>query len=157
MADELRVNGALHSWGSIVLKVGIERFTGFTEISYEDKLETAMGYGMGKAQAPRGQTRGKYTPGPVKLKGPKASMVALRNQLAALGDGRSFGQPTFGIVVQYIESNSPITDELKLCRYVGTTASSSEGPDQITEEVELTTRGIVWNGKTLYDQSGGQP
>ncbi len=156
MTDSLRINGNVVSWGSIILKIGNDRFTGFKAISYGDSRTREKVYGMGKSQAPRGRTRGKYEVEPVTLTAFKATAEALRKKLADLGDGKSFGDTVFEIVVQYIEDNEePRTDVLEDVVYVKTAASSEEGPDALVEELELDAMRIRWNGRTLFDESDG--
>lgn len=156
MGDQIRVNGNTLSWGSITIKAGNEQFTGFTEISYSDKRERAKGYGMGRHQAPTRRSRGKYTVENPKLKGFKASMQQLREDLAAQGDGTNYGDVEFLVVIQYIESDEKtITVELGRCVIAGNSASESESPDPLQEEIELDCMWIKRNGKTLFDASQG--
>lgn len=156
MADEIRVNGNLLSWGSIEVKVDGDRFFGFTSIGYTDSRERVKAYGMGRAQGPRGRTRGKYSVEPVTLTGHKGSMQQLRQALADAGDGESYGDTVFQIVVQYIEDDdTPITVELEDCVYTKTTTSEEEGPDPLTEDVEIDCLRIRRNGLVLFDNSEG--
>lgn len=159
MADEIRVNGSQVSWGSIKCKIAGELFTGFNLIAYSDKLEVVHAYGMGKHQAPRGRSRGKYVVDPTKLGGPPASMEALRTKLASLAsDGSSYGQVEFLVTVQYTESGEPpMTVELERNRYVATVESREEGSEVLKDEVELNTMKIRRNGRTLFDESEGSP
>jgi len=162
VADLIRVNGNQHSWGSIVLKVGGERFFGFTAISYSDKRERVIAYGMARHQAPRGRSRGKYTIEPVKLTGWKGSVQALRDQLANFAvDGVSYGDVEFEIVVQYVEADptgeTPMTVELERCVWTGNSVSEEEGPDPLKEEIEINCMLIRRNGLTLFDNSLGSP
>ncbi len=159
MSDQIKVNGNVHSWGSIIFKVAGDRFYGFTSISYADKRERSKTYGMGKHHAPRGRTRGKYTTEPVKVKGPKDTCNALRKKLAELSQsGTSYGDTEFEIVVQYVESDlEPITVELADCTYVGTTTSDEESAEALTEEIEIDTMAIRRNGLALFDDSEGAP
>lgn len=159
MADEIRVNGNQLSWGSIVCKIDQERYHGFTSIGYGDSRERVKGYGMGRHQAPRGRSRGKYTPDPVALKGAKSSVQALRKALAARSaDGKSYGDVEFEIVVQYIEADeTPITVEIERCVWTKNTTSEEEGPDPLSEEIEIDCMLIRRNGLTLFDESQGSP
>ena len=113
MADEIRVNGNQHSWGSIIAKVEGERLFGYTAIGYGDSRERVKAYGMGRAQAPRGRSRGRYATETVTLTGWKSSIQALRQTLADAGDGESYGDTVFQLAVQYIEGDdTPITVEI---------------------------------------------
>lgn len=156
MADEIRVNGNQHSWGSITVKVDGDRFYGFTSIGYADSRERVKAYGMGRAHAPRGRSRGKYQTEPVTLTGWKGSVQQLRQALADAGDGESYGDTIFQIVVQYVEADdTPITVELEDCVFVKNTTSEEEGPDPLKEDIEIDCMRIRRNGLVLFDNSEG--
>lgn len=158
MADQIRVNGNAHSWGSIEVKVDGDRFFGFTSIGYADARERVKAYGMGRAQAPRARSRGKYTTEPVTLSGQKSSMQELRQALADApgADGESYGDTIFQIVVEYVEDDdTPITVELEDCVLVKNTTSEEEGPDPLNEDVEIDCMRIRRNGLVLFDNSEG--
>ncbi len=159
MADQIRVNGNMLSWGSIVVKVDNDRFYGFTSISFGDSRERVKAYGMGRHHAPRGRSRGKYNVDPVGLKGPTATMQALREALASRSsDGVSYGDVECEIVVQYIDSgDDPITVELERCVWSKNTTSNEEGPDPLSEEAEFDCMKIRRNGVVLFDESEGSP
>lgn len=159
MADQIRVNGNQHSWGSIVVKIDGDRYYGFTAIKYSDSRERVKAYGMGKHHAPRGRSKGKYAVEPVGLTGWKSSIQALREALAAKSsDGNSYGDVEFQIVVQYVETGeNPITVELDRCVFTKNTSNEEEGPDPLSEEVELDCMKIRRNGKVLFDESEGSP
>jgi hypothetical protein len=159
MADQIRVNGNMHSWGSIIVKIDGDRFYGFNSISYGDKRERVKGYGMGRHQAPRGRSRGKYTTDPVKLGGPKSTIQALRAQLAArASDGKSYGDVEFEIVTQYVESGeTPMTVEIERCVITANITNDEEGPDPLKDEVEIDCMLIRRNGLTLFDGSQESP
>ena len=157
--DDIRVNGNALSWGSIKCKIDGVPYYGFKSVSYGDKRERVKGYGMGKHQAPRSRSRGKYTVEPAKLGGPKSSMQALREALAAKSqDGVSYGDVEFEVVIQYFEKNElPITVQLERCVIVSNSASEEEGGDPLSEEIELDVMKIYRNGLTLFDSSEGSP
>jgi hypothetical protein len=153
MGDAIRVNGNQHSWGSIVLKIAGENFYGFTDITYGDKLEKVLAYGMGKAHAPRGKSRGKYTPEPVKLTGFKGSAHELRTMLAKYSKtGKSYGNVNFQIVVEYIESGeTPLVIELMNCSIAGDSSNHSESADPLKDEIEVQPTYVKRNGMTLFE------
>jgi hypothetical protein len=159
MSDQLRINGNAVSWGSIILKLNGESFTGFTQISYGDKRERSHVWGMGRHHAPRARTRGKYTPDAVKISGPKGSAQALRNMLALKAvDGRSIGDVVFQINVQYVEvGDIPMNVLIQDCVLIGDASSHDEGPDYLKDELEVSCMRIWRNGQTLYDASAGVP
>lgn len=159
MADTFRVNGNIHSWASMIAKANNERFYGFNEITYGDKRERQYAYGMGRHQAPRGRTHGKYTIEPVKIGGPKSSIQALRAGLAALSpDGVSYGDVEFQFTLQYFESeDSPITVVIERLVIVGNSVSDSESADVGKDEVECSAMLIRRNGLSLFDSIEGVP
>jgi hypothetical protein len=158
MSDHIRVNGNQVSWGSIVMKAGGQLYTGFTSISYADKRERVMAYGMGRHQAPRGRSRGKYTVEPVKLTGWKASVATLRKALSALSLTGSFGDAEFEIVVTYSELDEPpMLVQLERCVITGLSSSEEENPDPLKEEIEISCMKIYRDSQTLFDGSVGVP
>jgi hypothetical protein len=154
-SDPIIVNGNQISWGSIVLKLDAERFTGFTGISFSDKRERVKAYGMGRSHAPRGRSRGKYTVEPVKLTGWKESVQIFREALAARApDQQSYGDIEFQILVQYIEpSEREIDVEIDRCVWMSNSSSDEENPDPLKEEVEFDAMLIRRNGLVLFDQT----
>ncbi len=159
MSDQKRINGNIVSWASIKITLGGEQFYGFVGVTYGDKRDRVHVYGMGKHHKPRARTRGKYSTDPVKLKGPKSTMQALRDQLAALSaNGLSYGDVEFPISVQYLETgDTEMYVEIERCVYVGESSSEDESPDPLMEEIEIDCMGIRRNGKTLYDSEEGAP
>ncbi len=162
MADQLRVNGNQYGWGSIVCKVAGGRLEGFTGISYADSRERVKAWGMGRHQAPRGRTRGKYTTEPVKLTGFVGSMQTLREDLAKLSDdGVSYGDVEFEIVLMHVEpsasSELPVVVEFGRCVITKNSASHEEGGDPSKEEIEIDCMSIRRNGLTLFDSTQGTP
>ena len=155
MADTKQINGFAHSWGSIIAKAGGEEFYGFTAVSFADKIEETIIYGLGKAQGPRGRTRGKYSTEESKIKGPISTIAALRKALAALADdAKSYGTVEFPMTIQMVEADeTPIIVELERCRLLSTTGSFSEGPDGLEEEVAIKPLFVTRDGLTLYDSS----
>jgi hypothetical protein len=162
MADSIRVNGVLYSWGHITIKIGNEVFTGFDQINYGDKRERVKGYGTGRHHAPRGRSMGKYSTDPVQLRGFRSTCHALREYLASLAtDGVSYGSVEFPIMVQLIEPGSlsevPMTIELERAVLVADKSSNEENPDPLKEELECDVMLIRRNGKTLFDSTLGSP
>ena len=152
MSDDIRVNGKIHSWGSITLKIGEERFTGVTAISYGDSRERVKAYGMARSQAPRGRSRGKYSTDPVVFTCHKSTAQLIRQKLAEEGGGEGYGDVEFQIVVEYFEaSDEPITVEIEDCVYTKSSSSEQEGPDPLTEDVECDCMLIRRNGLVLFD------
>jgi hypothetical protein len=159
MSDVIRVNGNEMSWGSIKVKIGNELYTGFTEITFGDKRERVKGYGMGRHHAPRSRTRGKYVVDPVKLKGYKPSVQALRDALAAQSaDGTSYGNTEAQIIVQAIEPDeTPLHIEINRCVVVSDSSSHTESSDPLMDDLEMDAMSIRRNGKSLFDGTEGAP
>ena len=163
MADEKEINGNVYSWSSIELKLDggaddllVELpYVGVTKIKYNEKIERALVYGLGKSFKPLGMTRGKYS-ADSSLTMRKHSAEALRKALAAKSaDGATFGEVSFQAIVSYSEPGSnqePIVVEINGCRIAGTGGDHSEGADGLEEEVPLTVLSIVTNGRTLYSK-----
>lgn len=157
MADEFRLNGHALSWGDLVFKIGNEKYRGFTAVSYDEKIERSLVYGMGKDHAPQGKTAGKYVPGAVKVKGRKSSVIRVRQALAALSpNGRSYGVPVFEASLQGISAGSnqaEIDTQFRRCQYAERSVSYEENADPLMEELIIVTEAIVENGLTLFDSS----
>jgi len=159
MADQIRINGNIHSWGSIKVKVAGEQYTGFTKVGFGDKLTRVLAYGMGQHQAPRARSRGKYEPEPVKLGGPPGSLQILRAALASHStSGTSYGTVECEIVIQFFESgDTPITVECGGCTWASNSSSHEDGADPLSEDVEFTCMVVRRNGLVLFDDSAGSP
>lgn len=158
MSDPIRINGNVHDWGSIVAKLLNEPWNGFTSISYGDSRESVKLYGMGKHQAPRGRTRGKYVTDPVVVKMPKGTAQLFIDALARQApDGISYGDVEFDFQVQFIASETPITVLIKRCKVIKDTSSHEEGGDPLFDELTFDCMQITRNGKTLFDSSTGAP
>ncbi len=158
MADQVRINGNIHSWASVYFKVDSERFYGVKSISYGDSRSRTKAYGMGRHYAPRGRTSGKYEVDPVTVTVEKATADALRAKAAQIAGSSSFGNAVFQIVVQYIESGSnTITDTIEDCCFAKQASKAEENSDPNTEDLEFDAMRIKWNGRTLYDASEGNP
>ena len=155
MADAIRVNNNQLSWGSIRLTCDTELFTGFTGISYADKRERVKAWGMGRHQAPRGRSSGKYSTDPVKLTGWKDAIQSLIEGLAKrAADQRSYGNVEFTISVIYSEPPHPPTSVLITgCVIIEQSASEEESADPLKEELEIDCMAIRRNGLTLFDSS----
>lgn len=158
MADQVRINGNTHSWSSVYFKVGGERFYGVKSINYGDSRSRTKAYGMGRHHAPRGRTAGKYEVDPVTVTVEKATADTLREKAAQIDGGASFGNASFQIVVQYIETgNTTITDTIEECAFTKNASKAEENPDPLVEDLEFDAMRIKWNGRTLYDTSEGNP
>jgi hypothetical protein len=151
MGDQIRVNGNILSYGSLKATIASEIFTGFTSVGWDHKRERTKVHGMSPDQGPRARTRGKYTPGPVKLKGPKSTMQALKAALADLSsDGFSYGDVEFPMVLQGIEAEESFVVEFERCTFTGTSSTFEEGAEGLMEECELDVMYIYEDGLQLW-------
>lgn len=156
MANEVRVNGNVLSWGSTILRINGISQNWITSLSYSEKRERSQVYGMGRHQGPRGRTRGKYSVEAPKMKGPKADVQGFIDYLAGLSaNGASYGDVEFNVMLQYVEAFATVTVELEGCVVAGVTASEDEGAEALQDELELNCLRIRRNGKTLWDSSVG--
>lgn len=154
MANEVRVNDNVMGWGSVICKIFGAPQHWITSISWSEKRERGVVYGMGRHQAPRGRTTGKYTVENPKIKGPVEDVQGLLDELATRApDGKSYGDVRFDVTVQYVEGTRTITVEIEDCRVVGISSTGDEGSDAMQDEVELQAMRIKRNGKTLYSSA----
>jgi hypothetical protein len=155
MSDPIVVNGNQYSWGSITFKLDNVLYTGFTSIQYADKRERVMAYGMGRHQAPRGRSRGKYAAENTKVAGWKKSVQLLRAALAARATGgKSYGDVEFqGLVCYFEEDEGEMNVTLERLTWAANNAADEESADPLKEDFELSTMYIARNGLVLFDQS----
>lgn len=153
MADDVRINGHQHSWGSTKLKKDGEEYTGVTSIDYGDKLESVLAYGTGKAHGPRGRSSGKYTPDPLVLVMWKASAQRLRAELSKKSrSGKSYGKVISQWTLQFIEEgDDPITIDFQDCKWAENKATDEENPDPLKDTVTLQPMRILRNGLALFE------
>ena len=158
MSDSIRVNNNQLSWGSIRLVLDGSTYTGFTSIAFADKRERTKAYGMGRHQAPRGRSRGKYTTESVKLAGWKGSVFTFLAELAQRSATANYGDVEFMINVLYSELDEPNVDiAITGCVVIGLNTSDEESADPLKEELEIDCMAIRRNGLTLFDTTEGSP
>ncbi len=154
MANEVRINGNVLSWGSVICRINGTPQHWLTSISYSEKRERSVVYGMGRHHAPRGRTLGKYSVENPKIKGPMADATGFVESLASQADdGASYGDVRFDIALQFVEESSgqSVTIEIEDCRIVGLSDSAEEGADALQTEIEIHAMRLRRNGKTLFD------
>lgn len=158
MSDPKRVNGSDVSWGSIKLFINGEPYYGFTSIDFGDKRERVFGYGLGAHHGPSRQSRGKYSTEPLKLKGFKAAIQAVRQALADESDsGTEYGDVEFNVTAQFVEGDVGLTVELEQCTWAENASAHEENPDPLQENIAFTCRRIKRNGLVLWSRSDGDP
>jgi hypothetical protein len=152
MADELRINGNLVGWPSVIFKIDGERWTGITSLGWDQARERAYGTGMGRSGAPLAQTPGKYTPGPLKVRLFEHTAIALRKFLAAKSvDGKSYGSVKVPMTLQVAEGAITSTVNFNDCSVSKETPNVEESAEGMVEEWEFSNMGIVTDGLTLFD------
>lgn len=153
--DKFRVNGNVVSWGSGVLRVGGEELTFFTGIAFGQKRDRQYVYGQDRSQMPRGRTRGKYEPKPIKLTIPRGAYGDVIEFLKAKApDGVSYGDVEVTIVSQWIEKDeTPHKIEAFRCTIIEEDAADEEGPDPMKDEVTFMPMSMKRNGGTLFDST----
>jgi hypothetical protein len=151
--DSIRINGNPYSWASHVLYIGAHRYYGVTNVSWDEKRERVLVYGMTRAHGPRGKTSGKYTPGPLKMTFVADSALALKQDLAALAsDFISAGNANVPVVLQAFEEGlPPIYEEFDAASWTSAAKTTEESPDPLKEEIEFTYLRHRSNGITMYD------
>jgi len=154
MGDQVRINGDVPSWADVYMRLDGERYYGVTEVTYKDSRNRVNVYGMGRAQAPRGKTSGKYEVDVVALKMDKPAVKAFRAALAAkASDKKSFGSVRFQAVVQYVtaDGSHSQTDTIHNCTWQSGATSNTESGDPLMDAVEIHCTHIDYDGLTLYD------
>jgi hypothetical protein len=152
MGDTVRVNGIQLGWSSGKLKIDGEPFTGIKSIDYGDGVEQSLAWGMGKHYAPRGRTRGKYTPDPLVIELFEASAEELRSMLEQRASGRGISNVSIPIVLQFIEKDDrTVTVEALDSTLVKIEAALAEGPDPLTTKFTFQPMRYLRNGVALYD------
>lgn len=148
-ADPIRVNGSVFSWGSAEIRAGDDVLIGITAVNYSATRERSWAYGASPQRGPIARTTGKYAA--------EGSLTLLTHTAAALrerlddGDG-SYGDTPFDVVVSFAEDGLDThTVELRDCVIVGESSNPSEGTDPNTDELQLSIREIVYDGRTLAE------
>ena len=143
--DSISVNGNQYDWGSIQVLIDGLPLIGVAGIKYSDKRERTFAYGTGKAHAPRGRTRGKYS-AEASITLWKDSANDFRQYLASRDPNfsGSFGNAEFLLNVQYFENDLSLVDvQILRCCVVGDDSSEEENADPLKEEFALSTFQIV--------------
>lgn len=155
--DAQRINGNIYSWSSAEIFVEDDTITGITAINYSESRTREKAYGSGNHRGARGRTKGKYEVEDPTMTLHLDSWRALQSKLAGLSaDGISYGDVSFIVVVQYVETGEePITDTLEECLVTGWAKSPAEGADAATVEVTLSCMKIRSNGLTLAGSEVG--
>ena len=156
MADQITVNGALLSWGSLKLDIADEPLVGIDNITYGDKLEVTEYYGMNKSQSAMGRSRGKYSTDETKITGAASTIEYLLKAVAAQSaDGKSYGEPLFDLSLMGAEKDSSQTIDVQLedCKILGVSATYGEGADVLKQELTIKPLRIRRSGLTLYSEA----
>lgn len=152
--DTVRVNGNQIAWSSVKLKIAGASYYGFTSIEYADGVEKTYAYGMGRHHAPRGITRGKYTPEPLVITMFTSSAGALRKDLADKAGSRGIANQPVAIMLQYVEPDDAVVSvEFLDARLVKNESSNEESAEALSEKLTFMPMRIKRNGIALYDTS----
>jgi hypothetical protein len=153
MAETIIVNGVIHDWGSLVIRIRGKEYEGVLGIKYAQKRNRTKVRGQGRRRLPIGVTPGDYNAEDGSLTMTRQHAQMLRNDLAAASaDGASYGDVLFPITVQSLEEGtSGIKDELIGCAIIGDDGGGEESStDPLKEEIPFLIQEIRRNGKTLY-------
>ena len=168
MADTVRINGQTYNWSSVYLTINGVSFFGVTEINWDEKLERAFGYGLGKHYSPQQRTAGKYTPDPMKLVVLATAEETFNDiLLGALTDQGYAGSVSLGkaevtIQVTYDETGlGPVTLVAIGAALEHRGGAFKEGPDVLSCPADFSVMRYVRtvNGKvtTLWDSDETGP
>lgn len=160
--DVFRRNGFEVSYASVTLKVDNDQFWGVVGIDYEEKITREFVRGLGKAQAPRGKTRGEYSVEGSSLKMYKTTAIALYEKLWIKSGKRSISAAPFYFSLQYVEESGDggpgisITEELHGVHIDGRKSSGAKGSEAIIEEVPISILYVTMttpncNRMTIFD------
>lgn len=153
MADFQVINGNTFGWSSIALRVQGVPYFGVTEITYSDKRERSMGYGLGRNYAPLSRTAGKYSADNAKVKMRRSSAQELLGQLTLLRpETLGYGAAEVQIAVNFGELDlPPAMHTLERCAVVSVNDANTEGTEELMTELEFNVFYIIRNGFTLFD------
>jgi hypothetical protein len=145
------INGSTYAYSSIRLELDGFPYYGVLEITYADKVEVALGYGLTPGHAPLRRTRGKYSVDDPKVTMAGPSGRTFLDALTLRAGGNGFGEVIFPVTITYGEAQlQTVTDTLADCRLIGNSVSNSEGSDENKIEFSLSCMRILWNGQLRY-------
>lgn len=150
--DPFRLNGKVFDHGSVIIRIGGERYEGITGAKYDQKRIRTKVTGLNRHRRPKGRTRGNYEAGDATFTAYRATAQAIRDQIARLSsDGASYGDPEVPILIQYVEPGlAPIKDELVKCCIITDAGGTDDNADPLKEDVVFSVLSMKRNGKTLY-------
>lgn len=155
----IKRNGTSQSWGHITIVIPElpYRFTGFTEISYDDTIDEAKEGGLGASRATR-RSVGIYTANDPKLTGSVSDVNDFLQELAKRGVTDPTGKKSVNGVVFNVqigfsltENDPPHLHELNQCRVKSIGDSYTYGPDLLKQDLTLSCMEIVRDDIVLYD------
>lgn len=134
------INGVRHSFASIELVLGPNRFNGFKSINYSRKRARAMV--PGNHPDPLAKTRGMNA-----YSGDCELYLAEFNLFMLSLGGEGHGDIPFMVIASYAEIGMDVVvDELLGCNIDSTEASQAVGPDPLVRKVDLSPLKIRFNG-----------
>lgn len=156
----ISVNGNSPSWGYLELKIGSERFYGWTGITFGHKLTEVLGYSSGRHHAPTHRSAGKYEVEVLKITNYVKSTRALRAYLASLSEsGTSYGSVEWEATLTTVLPGEDDPSEVGFhrVRYLTEASNFEEGPELLKEDIECQPMWIDKDGLVLFDDSQGRP
>jgi hypothetical protein len=150
MDSFVRINGRTFDWGSTRIKLAGRLFVGLKSIKYGHKRNRAKVAGMGKARRAISWSQGRYETEDLVLSMYRRSAQDLREYIAELAGGTSYGDFQFTTSVQYIERGiRSVHDELRNCVILGDAGGGEENPDPEMEDVTIGFLELIRNKKRL--------
>lgn len=134
------INGTMHEWSSVTLKVKGKIYTRVKSINYSEKLTPTKVYGTSADVI--GRTRG--------MREVDADLELYLDEWRLLQAdlGAGFYETPIEATVAYSEDNvSTVVDTLVGCRVQEVGASQSQGADALTRKVGLSVMKILWDGQ----------
>lgn len=143
--DTVRIGPRTYGWNSVRYLLDGIPLRSFTEFSWDEKIELALGYALGQHYAPQARTAGKYVPDPFKSSLithalPEFNQILL-NALARQGLAGSVSLKKAVVSQQLIFDEpglGPITIDVVDTCLVHRGMSIKEGPELFTFPLEFS-------------------
>lgn len=147
----ISINGYEDDHNSAIIKIGTRQFLGFKSIDYTSELKP--GAVRGTSARKRGRTIGnaEYTAsGEMYLR----EFEELTDELFRMAPAVGYGMVPFLIMVAYAPPGQRVINaELRECRIIKDSMSSSEGEAALTVQFDLDVMDIIRNGKSIFKLS----
>jgi hypothetical protein len=149
--DTVRIRGKAFSAASVVLRVAGLRLSGWSAIDWDQKRERKMVFPQDETQEPDAITKGKTTPGVLKITMRRETAQLVKEHLASKAGSTSYGDAEgWGTTLQYVEgTKKPVVLEFRNQWWASGAGSEKDGIDESNENVELGFLKLLENGLTL--------